>query len=124
MVRSIFLWKQEKKLSRAISLGKEELKLFKNEEEVSKEYLQENSDVKVLIYGHTHAPVHNSYSNGQVLINTGTWTKMYNLDFGNSSSGKNLTFAQIDIGEGEPDELLNISLNRWNGTNELPYDEV
>ena len=85
-----------------------------------------------MIVGHTHDPIFREYEDGSAFINTGTWTKMYNLDFGKNSFGARLTFARIDVKEkAEAEEgviverfdHLEIGLNEWRGKSDLPFKE-
>lgn len=123
MVRSIFIIKQSKNLSKIFDLVKKELELFQDYELLTEKYLQENEDVRVLLVGHTHEPVIRTFSTGQTFINTGTWTRMYHLDFGKGQDL--LTYASVDISdENEERPQLEVALNNWKGTNKLPYSEL
>ena len=44
---------------------------------------EQKADVKTVIFGHTHKPMNRIWPDGKQYINTGTWTKMINLDFRN-----------------------------------------
>lgn len=123
MVRTISLFKTAGSIQNLLKLCLKELELFKNYESLTFEYL--NSDVKtdILVVGHTHEPIYKNYSNGKTFINTGTWTKMYHLDFGKDPSSKQLTFAKIDVMETKDGEYLKSNLNRWRGASTLPYQD-
>lgn len=129
-------------LNRSISLktlvdnALRELELFKDYEQLTQGYFQENEDVKALIVGHTHEPTLRTSSEGKVFINTGTWTNMYHLDFGKQSFGPQLTYAKIQVKEPKLDERpstshrptdkyshLEIYLNIWEGKRDFPYKE-
>ncbi len=132
MVRFVMIFKQKKKLAEVLELVKSEIQLFQNYEALTEEYVTKNPDVKALIVGHTHDPIFREYDDGSVFINTGTWTKMYNLDFGKNFYGARLTFAKIDVMEIEDHAVkdkddrfdhLDISLNEWRGKSDLPFKE-
>ena len=82
MVRFVMIFKQNKKLVEVFENVKSEIHLFQNYEELTEDYVTKNKDVHALIVGHTHYPTFREYDDGSIFINTGTWTKMYNLDFG------------------------------------------
>jgi UDP-2,3-diacylglucosamine pyrophosphatase LpxH len=132
MVRFVMIFKQNKGLFEVLEHVKTEMQLFQNYEALTEEYVTKNDDVHVLIVGHTHDPIFREYENGSVFINTGTWTKMYNLDFGKNFYGARLTFARVDVKlkespeEGEVVERfdhLEVSLNEWRGKSDLPFKE-
>lgn len=123
MVRSIYIFKQSKDLKKIASMVKKELELFQDYEVLTENYLRDNQDVKVLIVGHTHEPTIRTFSSGQTFINTGTWTKMYHLDFGKGQDI--LSYAAVDVVDGkEKGPRLEVALNNWKGTNNLPYSEL
>jgi UDP-2,3-diacylglucosamine pyrophosphatase LpxH len=75
--------------------------------------LEQRPDIHTVIFGHTHRPMHKVYRDGRSYINTGTWTKMINLDFKGLGGGNdfNLTFAHIEIKDGQS----TASLRQWIG---------
>ncbi len=124
MVRTIFIFKQKHSLKEFISLFFSELELFADYESLTQDYLKESKDVDILIVGHTHEPIYRTYNNGKTFINTGTWTKMYHLDFGKGDSSENLTFAKIDVISETKDRdnsVLQSHLYSWKGATKLPY---
>lgn len=132
MVRFIAFFKNGHSIREMFSESLKELELFQDYEGLTAKIFEERKDVKCLIVGHTHEPILRSYSNGSMFINTGTWTNMYNLDFGKSHLGPQLTYAVIDVQEkdlnkeGEEFKLLNsvdVNLNVWKGRNNLPYND-
>ncbi len=136
MVRFIYFFKQSKSLNKFIKHIKRETILFKDYESLTQDLLRYASNTKVLIMGHTHLPTFRTYQDGSMFINTGTWTDMHYMDFSKSDQGLLLTYAQINIldkkiKESEEQDLINknrfdhldISLNSWKGTNELPFNE-
>jgi UDP-2,3-diacylglucosamine pyrophosphatase LpxH len=132
MVRFVMIFKQNIKFSEVFSHVKKDIQLFQNYESLTEEYVTSDENIKALIVGHTHDPVFREYDDGSIFINTGTWTKMYNLDFGKNFQGAKLTFARVDVKEkGLPEEgetigrfdHLEISLNEWRGRTDLPFKE-
>lgn len=132
MVRFVEIFKQKKKITEVLEHVQSEIQLFQNYESLTEDFVTKNTDVKALIVGHTHDPIFREYDDGSIFINTGTWTKMYNLDFGKNFYGARLTFAKVDVlnREGEhlpdPDDQfahLEISLNEWRGKSDLPFRE-
>jgi UDP-2,3-diacylglucosamine pyrophosphatase LpxH len=79
------------------------LKIFKQEsttflqdlEKDARELLDRESNIHTVIMGHTHHPMVKSYPDGKAYINTGTWSRMINLDLRGIGSGYRLTFALI-----------------------------
>jgi UDP-2,3-diacylglucosamine pyrophosphatase LpxH len=132
MVRFVMIFKQNIKFSEVFNHVKKDIQLFQNYESLTEEYVTSDENIKALIVGHTHDPVFREYDDGSIFINTGTWTKMYNLDFGKNFQGAKLTFARVDVKEKslpEPGETigrfdhLEISLNEWRGRTDLPFKE-
>jgi UDP-2,3-diacylglucosamine pyrophosphatase LpxH len=132
MVRFVMIFKQNKGIFEVLKHVKNEIILFQNYETITEEYITTNSNVHALIVGHTHDPIFREYDDGSIFINTGTWTKMYNLDFGKNFYGARLTFARIDVKEkveaieGEildQFDHLDVSLNEWRGKSDLPFKE-
>lgn len=132
MVRFMMIFKQNKGIIEVLNHVKTEIQLFQNYEALTEEYVTTNENVHALIVGHTHDPIFREYDDGSIFINTGTWTKMYNLDFGKNFYGARLTFARVDVkekkiqGQGESVERfehLDISLNEWRGKSDLPFKE-
>ncbi len=98
---------------------KNELQLFQNYHQITREFFENNHEAKTLIVGHTHHPSIHYYQDGTTFVNTGTWTKMVSLDLETLKQGHSLTFAQIDV---YPKETQ-VNLNEWTGKTELPYTE-
>lgn len=132
MVRFVMIFMQKKGIVEIFNHVKNEIQLFQNYEALTEDYVKNSEDVKALIVGHTHDPIFREYDDGSIFINTGTWTKMYNLDFGKTFYGVRLTFAKVDIKEkiqhsdgrsSDKYEHLDISLNEWRGRSDLPFKE-
>lgn len=136
VVRFLSVFHYKNPLKKMVKNALNELELFKDYETLTRDFFAENEDVKTLIVGHTHEPVMRTYSDGTIFLNTGTWTDMYNLDFGKQGVGPQLTYAQIDVKEklksrrknsshrpDDPYNHLEIGLNVWEGRREYPFRE-
>lgn len=86
--------------------------------------------VKTLILGHSHGPRFLQFPDGKLLVNTGTWMKMINLDVQHLGQDSGLTYCTIEYGRGEDGESLadgkpRVQLKRWYGRTRpfevLPY---
>jgi UDP-2,3-diacylglucosamine pyrophosphatase LpxH len=76
--------------------------------------------VHTLIVGHSHGPRFLQLPNKKVLVNTGTWMKMINLDLRYLGQDSGLTYALIEYtDEGKP----RTSLMRWYGR-QVPCETV
>ncbi len=65
-----------------------------------------------LIVGHSHGPRFKQFGAGKLLVNTGTWMKMINLDLQYLGQDSGLTYAVIEYtDEGRP----RTTLMRWYG---------
>lgn len=76
--------------------------------------------VHTLIVGHSHGPRFKQLPNGKVLVNTGTWMKMVNLDIRYLGQDSGLTYALIEYDDGGRPHT---SLMRWQGR-QLPCEPV
>lgn len=121
MVRFIHFFKEGKGVGEMIKFSLKELELFRDYEELTKEIFEEREDVYCLIVGHTHEPVYRNYVDGNIFINTGTWTDMYHMDWARAKNGQELTYAQISVVDQE--KKPEISLNVWEGSNQGPFRE-
>jgi UDP-2,3-diacylglucosamine pyrophosphatase LpxH len=106
----------------------DELTLFQDYETLTRAFFESKEEAKVLIVGHTHEPIYRQYSDGTRFINTGTWTRMVNLDLSLDMNDTPLTYAKIEIFDTKytPEnfsESVNIRLNKWVPKSLLPYEE-
>jgi len=124
MVRFLYFFRKGgRDIKKVFMDAAQELELFQDYEELTQEYFTKNPQTIALIVGHTHDPIIRTNSTGNTFINTGTWTKMYNLGFVKSSSdGPLLTYAKINIYHDEK-AGLDLALNVWKGTSTLPFQE-
>jgi UDP-2,3-diacylglucosamine pyrophosphatase LpxH len=84
--------------------------------------------VRTLILGHSHGPRFLQLAGGKLLVNTGTWMKMINLDVQHLGQDSGLTYCTIEYGRGEDGEELTdgkprVQLKRWYGR-QRPYEVV
>jgi UDP-2,3-diacylglucosamine pyrophosphatase LpxH len=105
-----------------------ELTLFQDYESLTRDFFNEKKDAKVLIVGHTHEPIFREYADGTKFINTGTWTRMVNLDLSHDLNATPLTYAKIEVfkdefKESEFHESVSVKLNKWVPQTDLPYEE-
>ncbi len=105
-----------------------ELELFQDYESLTRQFFEKNPESRVLIVGHTHNPTLRIFNDGTTFVNTGTWTRMVNLDLGLWNSGNALTYAKIlvnklDFELEDFDKHVEIDLKSWMGINNLPYSE-
>jgi UDP-2,3-diacylglucosamine pyrophosphatase LpxH len=80
-------------------------------ERQARDLLDAREDVRTVIFGHTHKPMDKVYPDGKQYINTGTWTKMINLDWGHLGQQYRLTFAHVCIEDGK----AHCELRHWVG---------
>jgi UDP-2,3-diacylglucosamine pyrophosphatase LpxH len=91
----------------------QEARMWTNLESEARELLDHRNDVKTIIFGHTHHPMNKVYPDGKQYINTGTWTKMINLDWRSLGQQFRLTFAHVRVpGDGTPAQC---DLRHWVG---------
>lgn len=94
-------------------LLREELFALGDFDDAATRALRKVRGVHTLIVGHSHAPRYRSLPGGKILVNTGTWTQMINLDIRYLGQDSGLTYALIDYREnGRP----HTTLHRWFGT--------
>lgn len=86
-----------KSLLRIADLVKQETTLSRDLEREAREVLDQRQDLKVLVMGHTHRPMDRLYADGKQYINTGTWTRMVNLDWSGLGQQLRRTFAYIEL---------------------------
>jgi len=112
-LKTRFVWspKRKARLKVTLDIMKQETKLFLDLEKEARELLNERSDLKTIIFGHTHRPMNKIYPDGKQYINTGTWTKMINLDLRGWGQNLRRTFALVHIKDGEAE----CDLRHWVG---------
>jgi UDP-2,3-diacylglucosamine pyrophosphatase LpxH len=128
MVRFWHFYMVKKSLRQVFQDLIRELELFQDYETLTRNFFEKNPESKVLIVGHTHNPTLRLYNDGTIFVNTGTWTRMVNLDLGQWSHGNLLTYAKIlvknkDYAIADFDKNVEVDLKYWMGINNLPYSE-
>lgn len=128
MVRFWHFYMMKKNFKQVFQDLYRELELFQDFETITRQYFEKNPESRVLIVGHTHNPTLRIFNDGTIFINTGTWTRMVNLDLGLWNNGNVLTYAKIQVRETEYeiedfDKNVEVDLKYWMGINNLPYSE-
>lgn len=92
-------------------LRDESRQVFQDFERPARKILDQSPEMRVLIVGHTHRPIDKVYADGKQYINTGTWTKMIDLDWRVLGQQFRRTFAFIHIQDGK----ARCELRQWVG---------
>lgn len=115
---TIRAWSQ--RIRNFVTLLREEIVALGGYDELATRALRRVRGVHTLIVGHSHSPRFRAMPGSKVLVNTGTWMKMINLDLRHLGQDSGLTYAVIDYtADGKP----RTRLMRWNGTI-LPCDTI
>jgi len=110
--RFIYNSKRQSKLRVTAEILKQETDFLLDLEKQARRLLDQDEQVRTVIFGHTHKPMNKVYPDGKQYINTGTWTKMINADW--RSIGRSqycLTFALVQIRDGKSE----CDLRYWMG---------
>jgi UDP-2,3-diacylglucosamine pyrophosphatase LpxH len=103
--------KRQSSLRVTAEILKQEADFLMDLEKQARRLLDEEVEVQTVIFGHTHKPMDKIYPDGKQYINTGTWTKMINLDLRSIGRQFCLTFAHVQIREGK----AQCELRHWVG---------
>ena len=95
---------------------KQETDFLLDLEKQARRLLDQEQGLKTVIFGHTHKPMNKVYPDGKQYINTGTWTKMINLDWRSIGRQFCLSFAFVHLKEGKSQ----CELREWVGEH-TPY---
>ena len=109
--RFIYSPKRNSSLKVTAEILKQEVDFLLDLEKQGRRILDQESQVRTVIFGHTHKPINKIYPDGKQYINTGTWTKMINLDLRSLGQQYCLTFAFIRIANGQSQ----CELRQWVG---------
>lgn len=109
--RFVYSPKRRSRLKVTMEIFKQETKLSHDLESEARELLTVRSDLKTVIFGHTHRPMDKIYPDGKQYINTGTWTRMINLDWSGLGQHLRRTFAYVEING----EQARCELREWVG---------
>lgn len=112
-LKTRFIWSPRRKSSFKITLEilRQEAKVFQDLEREARQVLERNPGLQTVIFGHTHYPMNRIYGDGRQYINTGTWTRMVNLDWRGLGRQFRRTFALVHISEGK----AHCELRHWVG---------
>lgn len=115
--RFIYSPKRRANLKNTLAIMRQEITPFHGLEDDAREILDREEKVNTVIFGHTHGAMQRHYRDGKTYINTGTWTRMINLDVRNIGQSTKLTFALVEYDQhGKP----RASLQEWSGV-QVPY---
>lgn len=95
-----------------LDIFKQETRVFQTLEAEAQEILGRTDGLQTIIFGHTHRPMDKIFQDGKQYINTGTWTKMVNLDWGGLGQNFQRTYAYIHFRGGQ----ARSELREWIGT--------
>lgn len=109
--RFIYSPKRRSSLKVTAQILQQETDFLLDLEKQARKLLDQEQDTQTVIFGHTHKPMDKIYPDGKQYINTGTWTKMINLDWRNIGQQFCLTFAHVRILEGKSQ----CELRQWIG---------
>ncbi len=98
--------------AKSLPMLRQEKNFLLDLEREAREHLDNHPDTQTIIFGHTHRPMDKIYPDGKQYINTGTWTKMINLDWRSIGKDFALTFAMVRIRAGQRAEC---ELRQWIG---------
>ena len=100
--RFVYSPKRRSRLSVTMDILKQEAQnMFQDLESAARGVLDQKPEIQTVIFGHTHRPMNRVWPDGKQYINTGTWTKMINLDWRGLGQQYRLTFAIIHIKDGK-----------------------
>lgn len=104
LVRVLFTQRERRPFTETLRILHDESFLDQTLERPARKILDQRDDLKTIIFGHTHHPMNRYYSDGKQYINTGTWTRMVQLDWRNYGQQLKLTFAHCEFKESEKGE--------------------
>ncbi len=112
-LKTRFIWspKRRSNLKTTMEILRQETRFFLDLEAEARKLLDESPELKTVIFGHTHRPMFKVYPDGKQYINTGTWTKMINLDWRGLGQQFRRTFALVQIEDG----VAQCELRQWMG---------
>lgn len=99
---------------------REEIIALGGYDEVAVRALKKLRGVQYLIVGHSHGPRYRQLPDGKILINTGTWMRMINLDIRHLGQDSGLTYCRIEYSD---DGRPRVNLMRWLGP-QRPYQVI
>lgn len=109
--RFIYSPKRRSSLRVTLEILRQEADFFQDLEKEARLLLDQTPELRTVIFGHTHKPMAKVYPDGKQYLNTGTWTKMINLNLGSLGQQYSLTFAWVRIRDGK----AHAELRHWVG---------
>ncbi len=109
--RLVWSKRRRNRLKETFGILKQETRFFLDLEKEARQLLDQRPEIKTIVMGHTHRPMNKVYPDGRQYINTGTWTRMINLDWRYLGTQIRRTFAYIDIEDGQ----IKSELRQWVG---------
>lgn len=109
--RFVYSPKRRSRFWTTLQILRQETDFMLDLERAARKLLDQKPEVQTLILGHTHKPMNKMYADGKQYINTGTWTKMINLDFRSIGQQFCLSFAFVRIKNGR----AQCELRQWEG---------
>lgn len=104
--------RRKSSLRQTIEMLRQERSFLLDLEREARVLLDQNESTQTIIFGHTHRPMDKIYPDGKQYINTGTWTKMINLDWRSIGKDYALTFALVRL---RPGQRAEAELRHWIG---------
>ncbi len=109
--RFVYTPKRRSSFKVTAQILKQEAEFLLDLEKQARHLLNDQPEVNTVIFGHTHKPMNKVWPDGKQYINTGTWTKMINLDWQTLGRQFALTFAFVRISDGK----AQCELRQWVG---------
>lgn len=105
-------------------LLRQEIVALSGFDDTAERELSRTRGAHTLIVGHSHGPRYKVLPNGKVLVNTGTWMNMINLDIKHLGHNAGLTYALIAYdSDGRPSTHLMRWLGKSRPCEAIPYAE-
>jgi UDP-2,3-diacylglucosamine pyrophosphatase LpxH len=99
---------------------REEIIALGGYDEAAVRALKKLRGVQYLIVGHSHGPRFRQLPDGKILVNTGTWMRMINLDIRHLGQDNGLTYCRIEYSD---DGRPTVNLMRWLGSRR-PFEVI
>ncbi len=101
-MRTRFVYSPRRKATiwNTLKIMQEEITPFHGLEDDARVILDAKPAVNIVIFGHTHGAMQQRYRDGKIYINTGTWTRMVNLDLRHLGQTMRPTFALVEYDDG------------------------
>ncbi len=112
-LKTRFMWGPRGRTSfkATLEILMQETRFFLDLEKEARLLLDASERCHVVVFGHTHRPVQKVWPDGKMYVNTGTWTKMINLDWRGLGQQFRRTFALVRIQDGK----ATCELRQWAG---------